>query len=92
MLITGGGNGGAGPGEFAGDIALAHAVIAVAYLLPGLIMFAVPGWSAHHFPWKMPPFGAMTIGGDLPGSAWMAGIVYFSAPPGISCPSPLTPW
>jgi len=25
-------------------------VIAVAYLLLGLIMFAVPGWSAHHFP------------------------------------------
>ena len=28
-------------------------VIAVAYLLLGLVMFAVPGWSAHHFPWSV---------------------------------------
>jgi peptidoglycan/LPS O-acetylase OafA/YrhL len=50
-------------------------VIAVAYLLLGLIMFAVPGWSAHHFPWKVSPFVAMTIGSYLLGSAWMAGII-----------------
>ena len=50
-------------------------VIAVAYLLLGLTMFAVPGWSAHHFPWKVSPFVAMTIGSYLLGSAWMAGIV-----------------
>ena len=49
--------------------------IAVAYLLLGLIMFAVPGWSAHHFPWKVSPFVAMTIGSYLLGSAWIAGIV-----------------
>jgi hypothetical protein len=36
--------------------------IAATYLLLGLIMFAVPGWSAHHFPWKVSPFVAMTIG------------------------------
>ena len=28
-------------------------VIAVTYLLLGLIMFVAPGWSAHHFPWKV---------------------------------------
>ena len=28
-------------------------IIAVAYLLLGLIMFVVPGWSAHHFPWSV---------------------------------------
>ena len=50
-------------------------VIAVAYLLLGLIMFAIPGWSAHHFPWKLSPFVAMTIGSYLLGSAWMAGII-----------------
>src|SRR5215472_2366955 len=49
--------------------------IAVAYLLLGPIMFAVSGWSAHHFPWKVSPFVAMTIGSYLLGSAWMAGIV-----------------
>ena len=50
-------------------------VIAVTYLLLGLIMFVVPGWSAHHFPWKVSPFVAMTIGSYLLGSAWMAGII-----------------
>lgn len=50
-------------------------VIAVAYLLLGLIMFVVPGWSAHHFPWKVSPFVAMTIGSYLLGSAWMAGVI-----------------
>jgi hypothetical protein len=28
-------------------------VIAVTYLLLGLTMFVLPGWSAHHFPWKV---------------------------------------
>ncbi len=28
-------------------------VIAVTYLLLGLVMFVAPGWSAHHFPWKV---------------------------------------
>jgi hypothetical protein len=50
-------------------------VIAVTYLLLGLIMFVVPGWSAHHFPWKVSPFVAMTIGSYLLGSAWMAGVI-----------------
>jgi hypothetical protein len=50
-------------------------VIAVTYLLLGLIMFVVPGWSAHHFPWKVSPFAAMTIGSYLLGSAWMAGVI-----------------
>jgi hypothetical protein len=50
-------------------------VIAVTYLLLGLIMFVVPGWSAHHFPWKASPFVAMTIGSYLLGSAWMAGVI-----------------
>src|SRR5690348_8128883 len=42
-------------------------VIAVTYLLLGLIMFVAPGWSAHHFPWKVSPFVAMTIGSYLLG-------------------------
>ena len=50
-------------------------VIAVTYLLLGLTMFVLPGWSAHHFPWKVSPFVAMTIGSYLLGSAWMAGII-----------------
>jgi hypothetical protein len=50
-------------------------VIAVTYLLLGLIMFVVPGWSAHHFPWKVSPFVAMTIGSYLLGSTWMAGVI-----------------
>jgi hypothetical protein len=50
-------------------------VIAVTYLLLGLIMFVVPGWSAHHFPWKVSPFVAMTSGSYLLGSAWMAGVI-----------------
>jgi hypothetical protein len=50
-------------------------VIAVTYLLLGLIMFVAPGWSAHHFPWKVSPFVAMTIGSYLLGSAWMAGVI-----------------
>ena len=51
-------------------------VIAVTYLLLGLIVFVVPGWSAHHFPWKVSPFVAMTIGSYLLGSAWMAGVIH----------------
>jgi hypothetical protein len=50
-------------------------VIAVTYLLLGLTMFVLPGWSAHHFPWKVSPFVAMTIGSYLLGSAWVAGII-----------------
>jgi hypothetical protein len=50
-------------------------VIAVTYLLLGLIMFVVPGWSAQHFPRKVSPFAAMTIGSYLLGSAWMAGVI-----------------
>jgi len=50
-------------------------IITVAYLLLGLIMFVARSWSAHHFPWKVSPFVAMTIGSYLLGSAWMAGVI-----------------
>jgi hypothetical protein len=49
-------------------------VIAVACLLLGLVMFAVPGWSAHHFPWKVSSFVAMTLGSYLLGNAWIAAV------------------
>ena len=37
-------------------------VLALAYLLVGLVMFAFPAWSAHHFAWRVPPFVAITLG------------------------------
>ena len=48
--------------------------IAVACLLLGLVMFAFPGWSAHHFPWKVSSFVAMTLGSYLLGNAWIAAV------------------
>ena len=47
-------------------------VLAAAYLLLGLVMFALPAWSAHHFPWKVSPFVAITLGSYLLGNAWIA--------------------
>jgi len=47
-------------------------IIAGAYLLLGLVMFALPAWSAHHFPWKVSPFVAITLGSYLLGNAWIA--------------------
>jgi uncharacterized membrane protein HdeD (DUF308 family) len=49
-------------------------VIAVAYLLLGLVMFAFPGWSAQHFPWKVSSFVAITMGSYLLGNAWIAAV------------------
>jgi hypothetical protein len=49
-------------------------VIAVAYLLLGLVMFALPDWSAHHFPWKVSSFVAITFGAYLLGNAWIAAV------------------
>jgi hypothetical protein len=48
--------------------------VAVACLLLGLVMFALPAWSAHHFPWKVSSFVAMTLGSYLLGSAWIAAV------------------
>jgi hypothetical protein len=49
-------------------------VIAAAYLLLGLVMFAFPDWSARHFPWKVSSFVAMTLGSYLLGNAWIAAV------------------
>jgi hypothetical protein len=49
-------------------------VVAVAYLLLGLVMFAFPDWSAHHFPWKVSSFVAITLGSYLLGNAWIAAV------------------
>jgi len=49
-------------------------VIAAAYLLLGLVMFAFPVWSAHHFPWKVSSFVAITLGSYLLGNAWIAAV------------------
>jgi hypothetical protein len=48
--------------------------ISVACLLLGLLLFAFPGWSAHHFPWQVSPFVAMTLGSYLLGNAWIAAV------------------
>jgi hypothetical protein len=49
-------------------------VLALAYLLVGMVMFAFPGWSAHHFAWKVSPFVAITLGSYLLGNAWIAAV------------------
>jgi hypothetical protein len=49
-------------------------VIAAAYLLLGLVMFAFPDWSARHFPWKVSSFVAITLGSYLLGNAWIAAV------------------
>jgi hypothetical protein len=49
-------------------------IIAAAYLVLGLVMFAFPAWSAHHFPWKVSPFVAITLGSYLLGNAWIAAV------------------
>jgi hypothetical protein len=49
-------------------------VMAAAYLLLGLAMFAFPDWSAHHFPWKVSSFVAITLGSYLLGNAWIAAV------------------
>src|SRR6516225_6860429 len=49
-------------------------VVAAAYLLLGLVMFAFPVWSAHHFPWKVSSFVAITLGSYLLGNAWIAAV------------------
>ena len=49
-------------------------VLAVAYLLLGVVMFAFPVWSAHHFPWKVSSFVAITLGSYLLGNAWIAAV------------------
>ena len=49
-------------------------VLALAYLLVGLVMFAAPAWSAHHFAWKVSPFVAITLGSYLLGNAWIAAV------------------
>lgn len=49
-------------------------VIAAAYLLLGLVMFVFPTWSAHHFPWKVSSFVAITLGSYLLGNAWIAAV------------------
>src|SRR5580658_919392 len=50
-------------------------VLALVYLLVGLVMFAFPDWSAHHFAWKVSPFVAITLGSYLLGNAWIAAVV-----------------
>jgi hypothetical protein len=50
-------------------------VLALVYLLVGLLMFAFPDWSAHHFAWKVSPFVAITLGSYLLGNAWIAAVV-----------------
>jgi hypothetical protein len=49
-------------------------IIAAAYLLLGLVMFAFPDWSARHFPWKVSSFVAITLGSYLLGNAWIAAV------------------
>lgn len=49
-------------------------VLALAYLLVGLVMVVFPAWSADHFAWKVPPFVAMTLGAYLLGNAWIAAV------------------
>jgi hypothetical protein len=49
-------------------------VLALAYLLVGLVMFAAPAWSAQHFAWKVSPFVAITLGSYLLGNAWIAAV------------------
>ena len=49
-------------------------VVAAACLLLGVVMFAFPDWSAHHFPWKVSPFVAITLGSYLLGNAWIAAV------------------
>jgi len=49
-------------------------VTGAAYLLLGLVMFAFPVWSAHHFPWKVSSFVAITLGSYLLGNAWIAAV------------------
>jgi len=45
---------------------------AVVFGLLGALLFLVPGWAADHFPWKVTPFVAMTMGGWYLGSAFTA--------------------
>lgn len=49
-------------------------ILALVYLLVGLVMFAAPGWSARHFAWPVPPFVAITLGSYLLGNAWIAAV------------------
>jgi len=49
-------------------------IMSAAYLLLGLVMFAFPAWSAHHFPWKVSSFVAITLGSYLLGNAWIAAV------------------
>ena len=49
-------------------------ILALAYLLVGLVMFAFPAWSSHHFAWKVSPFVAITLGSYLLGNAWIAAV------------------
>jgi hypothetical protein len=44
-----------------------------AFALVGAVLFVAPGWAADHFPWRVSPFLAMTMGGWYLGAALFAG-------------------
>jgi hypothetical protein len=46
-----------------------------AFAAVGLVLFVAPGWSADHFPWRISPMVAMTMGGWYLGSAAMSALV-----------------
>ena len=52
---------------------LSTVLVAAAYALLGAVLFVAPSWSAHHFPWHVSPFLAMTMGGWYVGTAAYAG-------------------
>lgn len=47
-------------------------ILAILYVLLGVILFVAPGWSAANFSWKISPFVAMTMGGWSLGNAFTA--------------------
>src|SRR5207253_8962038 len=47
-------------------------LVAVLFMVIGIVLFFVPDWASTNFAWKVSPFVAMTMGGWYIGNSFMA--------------------